>query len=96
MVEHFQLGQNPKSKAFFTDEVFDRMGAEKPGISVKLVASLRKDYLNKVFIMPTSDAMALAANHFIGDELSGIEGLHRAIGGKERPLWNDQRDSFPG
>jgi hypothetical protein len=34
--------------------------------------------------------MVLAAKHFIRGELPGIEGLHRAIGEKERSLWKDQ------
>jgi hypothetical protein len=85
-----QLGENPKSEAFFTNEVLDRIGAEKRGIYVKLVTTLRKGYPHKVFIMPTSDAMTLAAKHFIRGELPGVEGLYKVIGGKERSLWNDQ------
>ena len=86
----YQLGENPKSEAFFTDEVLDRMAAEKRGIYVDLVNELRKEYPNKVFIMPTSDAMTLAAKRFLRGKLPGIEGIHKVIGGKERSLWRDQ------
>lgn len=85
-----QLGRNPESEDFFTDEVLDRIGSEKRAVYVKLIAGLRKDYPDKVFIMPTSDAMTLAAKHFIRGELPGVEGLHKVIGGKERSLWRDQ------
>lgn len=86
----YQLGKNPKSESYFTADVLDRMGAEKRGIYLKLVASLREDYPNQVFIMPTSDAMTLAAQHFIRGDLPGIEGLFKVIGGKQRSLWSDQ------
>jgi len=85
-----QLGENPKSEAVFTDEVLDQIAAEKRGIYVELVTSLREDYPGRVFILPTSDAMTLAAKHFIRGELPGIEGLYKVIGGKERSLWSDQ------
>ena len=86
----YQLGENPKSEAFFTDDVLDRMGAEKRAVYVDLVNELRKEHPHKVFIMPTSDAMTLAAKRFLRGELPGIEGVHQVIGGKERSLWRDQ------
>ena len=55
-----------------------------------IVESLREKYPDKVFILPTSDAMVLAAKYFLRGELPGIEGIHRVIGKKERSLWRDQ------
>ncbi len=85
-----QLGQNPPSEAYFTAEVLDRMGNEKRVTYAKTLDPLLKAYPGKVFVLPTSDAMVLAAKHFIRGELPGIEGLHRVIGKKERSLWRDQ------
>ncbi|QDV40549.1 hypothetical protein Enr13x_03550 [Stieleria neptunia] len=86
----YQLGTNPKSESFFTEEVFDRLGAERRAEYSKQVEVLRKQYPDKIFIMPTSDAMVLAAKSYLRGELPGVEGIHRVIGGKERSLWRDQ------
>ncbi len=85
-----QLREQPDSEDFFTAEVFEQIGREKREIYLHLVSELRRDYPDKVFILPTSDAMTLAAKHFLRGELPGIEGIHQAIGGKERSLWKDQ------
>ena len=85
-----QLGKNPESEAFFTEEVLDRMGAERRATYARTLLPLRKAYPGRVFVLPTSDAMVLAAKHFIRGELPGIEGLHRSIGGKQRSLWKDR------
>ena len=84
-----QLGFQPKTEEEITEEVMLRMGNEKRKIYSKLIHSLRKDYPDKVFIMPTSDAMVLAALHQIREGLPGVEGLHKAVGGKTRSLWKD-------
>jgi hypothetical protein len=86
----YQLDQVPKSEAFFTAEVFARMGAERAADYTKLVQTLRQDYPDRVFILPTSAAMVLAAQHHLRGELPGVEGINRIIGGKERSLWRDQ------
>ena len=86
-----QLGEKkPQSEAFFTAEVLDRMGNDKRATYAKTFDPLLKAYPGKVFVVPTSDALVLAAKHFIRGELPGIEGLHRSIGKKERSLWKDQ------
>jgi len=85
-----QLGDNPESEDFFTDELLDRIGKEKRDLYVTLVKQLREDYPDKVFILPTSDAMTLAAKRQILGELPGIDGVHAVIGGNERSLWRDQ------
>lgn len=86
----YQLGENPKSEEFFTAKVFDRMGAERRASSDVTMNVLRDKYPGKVFILPTSDAMVLAAKAFLKGELPGIEGIHKVIGKKERSLWRDQ------
>ncbi len=85
-----QLGEQPDSEAFFTAEVLDRMGKEVRDNYSKTLEPLRTAYPGKIFVLPTSDAMVLAAKHFIRGELPGMEGLHRSIGKKERSLWKDQ------
>ncbi len=85
-----QLDENPVSETFFTEEVLDRLNQERNEGYTDLINTLRKDYPDKVFIMPTADAMTRAAKHFTRGELPGIEGLHKVIGGKERSLWRDQ------
>ena len=85
-----QLDEIPDSEDVFTAELFDRLGAEKRSLYSEPVETLRKAYPNKVFIMPTSDAMTLAAKRHLRGELPGIEGINRIIGKKERSLWKDQ------
>ncbi len=85
-----QLPKQPKSEAFFTDAVLDQMAKEKRETYAETLQPLLKSYPGKVFVLPTSDAMVLAAKHFLRGELPGIEGLHRAVGGKERSLWSDR------
>lgn len=86
----YQLEEVPKSEDFFTEAIFERMGKERTAGYMSLVNTLRKNYPDKVFIMPTSDAMVLAAKHYLRGELPGIEGINRIIGKKERSLWRDQ------
>jgi len=86
----YQLGENPKSEAFFSADVFDRMGAERRTMSNTTSDVLREKYPGKVFVLPTSDAMVLAAKAYLRGELPGIEGVHKVIGKKERSLWIDQ------
>ncbi len=85
-----QLDKRPKSEAFFTEAVLDRMGKEKRAIFSKTFAPLKKAYPGKVFVLPTSDAMVLAAKHFVQGKLPEIEGIHSSIGKKKRSLWKDQ------
>jgi hypothetical protein len=82
--------QSPTSEDFFTEEVLDQMGKQKRENFAAGFEPLFEAYPGKIFILPTSDAMVLAAKHFVRGELPGIEGLHRVIGKKERSLWKDQ------
>jgi hypothetical protein len=86
----YQLDTVPKSEDFFTEEIFERMGRERVAGYSEMVNGLRQKNGDRIFIMPTSDAMVLAAKHYLRGELPGIQGLHRAVGGKERSLWRDQ------
>lgn len=85
-----QLPQQPQSEADLTHAVFRKLGEEKNRIFADNVGQLNKDFPNKVFVMPTSDAMVLAVREYLEGNLPGIDGIHRSIGGKERSLWNDQ------
>ncbi len=85
-----QLKESPASEAFFTNAVLEQMAKEKRSAYSKTLTPLIEAYPGKVFVLPTSDAMVLAAQHFIRGELPGIEGLHRTIGKKERSLWKDK------
>ena len=86
----YQLEEIPKSEDFFTEEIMDRLGKERASGYAELVNGLNKRYGRRVFIMPTSDAMVLAAKHKIRGELPGIEGIHKVVGKKERSVWRDQ------
>jgi hypothetical protein len=85
-----QLKQFPKSEAELDAQTFVRLGKERNTVTAQMIATLNKKYPNKVFIMPTSDAMVLAAQHYFRGELPGIEGISRAVGGKKRSLWRDR------
>ena len=85
----YQLERIPDTEAFFTEEVFEEMGKNRVTEYTKVIGSLREQYPEKVFIMPTCDAMVLAAKAYLRGELPGIQGLHKAIGKKERSLWVD-------
>lgn len=86
----YQLDKVPESEAFFTEEVFEKMGKERTAGYSEQVRKLRESHAAQVFIMPTSDAMVLAAKHYLRGELPGIEGINKIIGKKERSLWRDQ------
>ncbi len=86
----YQLEEVPSSEDFFTEAIFERMGKERTAGYMSLVNTLRESYPDKVFIMPTSDAMVLAAKHYLRGELPGIEGINKIIGKKDRSLWRDQ------
>lgn len=85
-----QLDELPTSPDQLTPELFERLGREKNTIYGSLVRELRKKYGERVFIMPTSDAMVLAVRYFHEGKLPGVEGVHRVIGNKERSLWRDR------
>lgn len=85
-----QLKTPPTSKDELTAELFRRLGRERDVRNAELIDSLNKSYPGKVFVLPTSEAMILAVEHFCRDELPGVEGIHKLIGKKERSLWKDR------
>jgi len=87
----YQFEEEPKTEEVFTPEKLDQLRDERSFGYVDLVGTLRKDYGEIVFILPTCDAMVIAAKHFLRGELPGVEGLHSAVGEKEdRALWRDK------
>ncbi|MCB1088292.1 MAG: hypothetical protein KDM63_14685 [Verrucomicrobiae bacterium] len=85
-----QLGNIPKTEEPLTAETIARLGREKHGLYAGLIDSLNAKYGNRVYVLPTCDAMVLAAERFHRGELEGVEGINTAIGGKTRSLWRDQ------
>ena len=83
------LKKRPKSESELTNELFAKLGKAKDAQSKELLGVLNKAYPGKVFVLPTSAAMILAVEHYHRGELPGIEGIHRAIGKKDRSLWWD-------
>ena len=85
-----QLEKIPTSEDALTAETFVRLGNERNARTAELIGVLNKKYPGKVFVMPTSDAMVLATQHYFRGELPDIEGINRAVGKKERSLWRDR------
>ena len=85
-----QLDKLPQNEKIFTVELFDQLSTEKNAIFNKLVSELREAYPDKVYIMPTFDAMTLAAQAYLRGELPGVKGINRFIGKNERSLWKDR------
>ncbi len=55
-----------------------------------LIEDLNKKHPSKVYVLPTCEAMVLAVQHYHRGELPGVEGIHSAIGKRERSLWRDR------
>ena len=45
---------------------------------------------NKIFIMPTCEAMVLAVKYYHEGKLPGVEGIHMYVGKKQRSMWRDR------
>lgn len=86
----YQLETIPDSEDYFTEAVLEKMGRDRTTEHNRLVKELRSEDSEQIYIMPTSDAMVLAAKYYLRGELPGIEGFHRVVGGKERSLWRNQ------
>lgn len=84
-----QLKKMPQSESELTTELFVDMGRQKNAINGELIAGLREDHSQHVYIMPTSDAMVRAVACYHRGELPGVEGIHSSVGGKQRSLWRD-------
>lgn len=87
----YQFEEQPKTEEVFTPEKLDKLRVERSLGYTDLVGVLRKEYGETVFILPTCDAMVIAAKHFLRGGLPGVQGIHSAVGEKEeRALWRDQ------
>ncbi len=85
-----QFDRRPQSEDQLTAEMFVRFGKERRETSKKLIETLNQQYPQKVFVMPTCEAMVLAVDYYLRGQLPGVEGVHTLIGGKQRSLWRDQ------
>jgi hypothetical protein len=53
------------------------------------VRALNEKHADRVFVLPTCDALVLAVQFYHRGELPGVEGVHRLVGKKDRSLWLD-------
>ena len=86
----YQLDEIPTSESYFTEEIIERMGTERGESYAELIGQIREQTVDDVYILPTCDAMTLAAKAWARGELPGVEGFNKVIGGKERSLWRDK------
>ena len=84
-----QLSEFPKSEDELNAQTFIRLGKERNAVAAQLIAALNKEYPNRVFIMPTSDAMVLATQRYYRGELPGVEGINRYLCHRRHCLWID-------
>jgi hypothetical protein len=85
-----QLDTIPTSEDTLTPETFVRLGKEKHALYAELIKTLNNKYGERVFVLPTCDAMVLAVQYYARGELPGVEGIHALVGKKERSLWRDR------
>ena len=85
-----QLSKVPSSEDELTPEVFRQLGKQKYEQYGGLIEELNEKYEDRVFIMPTSDAMVLCVEYYHEGKLPGIDGIHKVVGKQERSLWRDQ------
>ncbi|MEW4486656.1 hypothetical protein AB1L42_01160 [Thalassoglobus sp. JC818] len=86
----YQLNKVPESEEELTPEVIAKLGDEKFEIYSEILNELNEKYDNRIFIMPTCEAMVQCVKYFDEGKLPGIDGIHKAVGNKERSLWRDQ------
>ena len=87
-IEHLDMA--PDSGKGFVAETIASLGKLKNAAYGEILSVLNGKYPGRVFVLPTSDAMVLASQYFERGELPGVEGLHRALGGKKKSLWRDK------
>lgn len=84
-----QLDTPPKSESELTPELMARLANEKFDAYSHIIEELNEQYGDRVFVMPTCEAMVLCVKYLNEGKLPGIEGVHRAVGKKDRSLWRD-------
>jgi len=87
---HF-FPQPPHSEAEMSSQVIRAIDTTKDKLFAEKVAEFRKSYGERFFIIPTSEALTLAVEAYERGELPGVDGLHAAVGKKEKhPIWRDK------
>ena len=84
-----QLKKRPQSEKELTAEVITRLGKEKNLQYDKLMQQLNAKHPGRTFILPTNDAMVLAAQRFHRGELPGVKGINTFLGKEKLSLWRD-------
>lgn len=84
------LQEVPDNEDYFTVQRLEDMGKEVRERSIELVKSIRERTVQDVYILPTCDAMVIAATMFQQGNLPEVEGLHTLIGKKKRSIWADR------
>ena len=85
-----QLEVIPRSEEGLSAETVARMGALKHRTYVRMIGELNEKYDDRVYVLPTCEAMVLAVEYYHRGELPGVEGIHSLVGGKKRTLWRDR------
>lgn len=85
-----QLPKIPEDESELTAEVFDQLNRQRYEANAPLIEELNAKHPDKVFVLPTSEAMVLAVQHYRRGDLPGVEGIHTVVGKKERSLWRDR------
>lgn len=85
-----QLDKMPATEAELTPELVARLGREKFDVYSSIIKELNQQYGERVFIMPTCEAMVQCVKYLADGKLPGVEGVHKAVGGKNRSLWRDK------
>ncbi len=85
-----QLDKTPASEKELTPELMARLGKEKYDTYSGIIQELNEKYDDRVFVMPTSEAMILCVKAWHEGKLPGIDGIHKVVGKQERSLWKDR------
>jgi len=84
-----QLDKVPSSEDALTPELIARLGQEKFETYSNILQGLNDKYDDRIFVMPTCEAMVLCVEYLKEGKLPGIDGVHKFVGKKERSLWRD-------
>ncbi len=80
----------PASEDELTGELIRGIDEQKDAVFEELIGELRETHGDRIFVLPTSEALTLAVEAYHRGELPGIEGIHRAVGkAEENALWRD-------
>ena len=87
-----QLDENPdvRGSLLYRGDLDSTWARRSTRSTPKSSGRLNEEYPGKVFVLPTCDAMVLAAQYYHRGELPGVEGIQPVVGKKERSLWRDR------